>query len=71
MVSIANMLHASNDQLVPINSTETMARSARTELGRKLLKLRQRIVASGQPLLDLDELDGKVRDRRGEQQTET
>jgi hypothetical protein len=40
---------------------------ARTELGRQLRALRERIVASGQPLLSVEELDREVASRRGEQ----
>ncbi len=38
----------------------------RTELGRRLLKIRRRILASGQPLLDWDDIAGELRERRGE-----
>src|ERR1043166_8965277 len=38
----------------------------RTELGRRLWRIRQRIVASGQPLLDWDGIESELRDRRGE-----
>ncbi len=43
----------------------------RTELGRRLLRIRQRIVASGQPLLDWDGIEKELRDRRGEATEET
>lgn len=39
---------------------------ARTPLGKKLLALRAKIVASGEPLLSWDEIDAEVRKRRGE-----
>jgi hypothetical protein len=39
---------------------------ARTELGRRLLAMRRRIVASRQPLLDRDGVDAEVKLRRGE-----
>ena len=32
---------------------------ARTKLGRRLLRLRRRIIASGQPLIGWDELERK------------
>jgi hypothetical protein len=70
MASISNMPDATEAQLVPVNSSETAAHSARTELGRQLREIRRRIVASGQPLLDADELDREVRDRRGDRQAE-
>lgn len=40
--------------------------TARTPLGKKLLALRAKIVASGEPLLTWDEIDTEVRKRRGE-----
>ena len=41
------------------------AYAPRTELGRKLMELRARIVASGQPLLSWEELEREVAERRG------
>jgi len=38
---------------------------ARTELGRRLMEIRARIVASGQPLLSWDELECELDRRRG------
>jgi hypothetical protein len=38
----------------------------RTELGRRLWKIRQRILESGQRLLDWDGIESEVRERRGE-----
>ena len=37
-----------------------------TELGRRLQEIRARIVASGEPLLDWEDLDAELRERRGE-----
>jgi hypothetical protein len=37
----------------------------RTPLGRRLWELRKRIVASGQPLLDWDDLEREIAERRG------
>jgi hypothetical protein len=37
-----------------------------TKLGRRLWILRQRIVSSGQPLLDWQAIDRELRERRGE-----
>ena len=34
---------------------------ARTELGRKLREIRQKIKASGQPFLDWDDIDREVK----------
>jgi len=38
----------------------------RTELGRRLCRIRQRILESGQRLLDWDDIESEVRDCRGE-----
>ena len=38
----------------------------RFELGRDLLKLREQIVASGEPLLTIEELDKESAERRGD-----
>ena len=43
----------------------------KTELGRRLWRLRLRIVASGQPLLDWAGIDREMRERRGEANQET
>jgi hypothetical protein len=43
---------------------------SRTELGRRLREIRQRIVASGEPLLSLEELDREIAARRGEREPE-
>jgi hypothetical protein len=37
----------------------------RTGLGRRLLQIREHIVESGQPLLDWDELEREMLERRG------
>lgn len=37
----------------------------RTELGRRLMAIRQEIVASGTPLLDWDDIEREVAERRG------
>lgn len=39
---------------------------ARTPLGKKLLSLRAKIVAGGEPLLSWEEIDIEVKKRRGE-----
>lgn len=38
----------------------------RTPLGQRLWHLRERIVASGEPLLDWDDLDREIAERRGQ-----
>jgi hypothetical protein len=37
----------------------------KTPLGRRLWELRKRIVASGEPLLDWDDLERELAERRG------
>lgn len=37
-----------------------------TELGRKLVRLRKEIELSGEPLLDWDDLEREIAERRGE-----
>ena len=46
-------------------ATEEPGYQPRTELGRELWALRQKIVASGEPLLDAEEIDREVARRRG------
>ena len=48
------------------NSTQLKSVQSRTELGRHLRKLRQRIVKSGVRLLTPDEIDAELAARRGE-----
>ena len=43
----------------------------RTELGRRLLRIRRKILASGQPLLDWHDIESELLDRRGEANEET
>ena len=43
------------------------ANEPRTPLGRRLSEIRAKIVASGDPLLDWEEIDREVRLRRGGQ----
>ena len=42
-------------------------RTPRTPLGKKLLEIRQRIVASGRPLLDWEDIDREIATQRGRQ----
>ena len=46
---------------VPTSTTE---RTARTPLGKKLLEVRQKILASGRPLLDWDDIDRGIAQQR-------
>lgn len=39
---------------------------ARTELGRQLREIRQKIISSGAKLLDAEEIEGELALRRGE-----
>jgi len=45
--------------------TSTAERIPRTPLGKKLLEIRQRIVASGRPLLDWEDIDREIAEQRG------
>ena len=38
----------------------------RTDLGRRLLEIRRKIVASGQPLLDWNAIEAELQARQGE-----
>jgi hypothetical protein len=40
--------------------------SPKTSRGRRLLELRQKIIAAGIPLLSPEEIDEEIRERRGE-----
>ena len=44
--------------------TSPMERTARTPLGKKLLEARQKILASGRPLLDWDDIDREITQQR-------
>jgi hypothetical protein len=39
---------------------------ARTRLGERLLRIREQIVASGEPLLSWEDIEREVAERRGE-----
>jgi hypothetical protein len=43
-------------------------RKARTALVRRLWEIRSQIVASGEPLLDWDDLESELAERRGERE---
>lgn len=45
-------------------------RTARTDLGKRLWEIRQKILASGEPLLDWNDIERELRERRGEQDLE-
>jgi hypothetical protein len=42
----------------------TTERTARTSLGKKLLEVRQKILANGRPLLDWDDIDREITQQR-------
>jgi hypothetical protein len=42
-------------------------RTPRTPLGKKLLEIRQKIVVSGRPLLDWEDIDREIAEQRGKQ----
>lgn len=46
----------------------TIPKQRRTPLGRRLDEIRERIKASGQPLLSWEEIDRELAERRGERQ---
>ena len=48
----------------PIPLTE---RVPRTPLGKKLLEVRKKIIASGRPLLDWEDIDREIAAQRGRQ----
>jgi hypothetical protein len=50
----------------PIPPTNTQ-HTPRTPLGKKLLEIRRRIVASGRPLLDWEDIDREIAEQRGKQ----
>ena len=45
---------------------ETESFSPKTSRGRRLLELRQKIIAAGIPLLSPEEIDEEIRESRGE-----
>ena len=57
MLSIAEY-----ERLLSANTVEV----GQTPLGRKLSQIRQQIVATGEPLLSLEEVNREVAERRGE-----
>lgn len=44
---------------------KTSSYRPKTPLGRKLWKIRAKIIASGEPLLDWDDIEREVAERRG------
>jgi hypothetical protein len=46
-------------------STPPTERVARTSFGKKLLEARQKILASGRPLLDWEDIDREIAAQRG------
>jgi hypothetical protein len=50
--------------------TVHIERTPRTPLGKKLLEIRQRIVASGRPLLDWEDIEREIAVQRGRQDRE-
>jgi hypothetical protein len=47
--------------------TSGAERIPRTRLGKKLLEIRQRVIASGRPLLDWEDIDRELAEQRGRQ----
>ena len=52
----------------PQSTQATSAYSPRTALGQKLWLLRQRMIASGIPLLSRNELEDEIAERKGERE---
>ena len=52
-------------QTKPLVHPENSQRTPRTLLGKKLLEIRQRIIASGRPLLDWEDIDREIAEQRG------
>ena len=52
----------------PVKNTPHVAAQGvvRTRLGEQLLRIREQIVASGEPLLSWEEIEREVAERRGE-----
>jgi len=50
----------------PFKNPSPAARMPRTRLGERLLRIREKIIASGEPLLSWEEIEREVADRRGE-----
>jgi len=59
-------LHEQSPTILGSNPDEEFR--PRTALGRRLWEIRQRVVKSGEPLLDWDDLEREVAERRGEKQ---
>lgn len=70
MTRTPNMATVSGIPPSSVKTSKSESGSVRTELGRKLREIRRRIVAGGQPLLNLNALDREVGERRGESQAE-
>ncbi|MFY9819846.1 MAG: hypothetical protein WAM82_00585 [Thermoanaerobaculia bacterium] len=49
----------------PLTASEDKDFQPKTPLGRRLWELRKRIVVSGEPLLDWDDLEREIAERRG------
>ncbi len=52
----------------PLNTQETEDYKPRTPLGKKLLDLRKKIIASGEPLLSWEGIEREVARLRGERE---
>jgi hypothetical protein len=58
----------------PLNTPHvepTRLEAARTPLGEQLLRIRERILASGEPLLSWEEIEREVAERRGESEQQS
>jgi len=53
-----------------VSAGDSRPHEPRTALGRRLAAIRAKIVASGEPLLDFDEVEREVSERRTAQENE-
>jgi hypothetical protein len=60
-VAQGETIEAPNGQVDDFDATYV----PKTDLGRRLMEIRKRIVASGQPLLSWEELEREIDERRG------
>jgi len=54
------------NMIVPSMRETPLDLKPRTELGRRLMEIRQSAIDSGEPLLDWEDLEREIAERRGE-----
>ena len=55
-----------NEPLDNAPGNEAASARPRTPLGKQLLRIRERIIASGEPLMSWNEIEEEIAERRGE-----